>query len=34
MLHALVIKNKNVSIREAKTGNPYFSLMKIEAGKK
>lgn len=34
MLHALVIKGKNVSIREAKTNNPYFSMMKIEAGKK
>jgi hypothetical protein len=34
MLHALVIKNRNVSIREARTGNPYFNLMKIEAGKK
>ena len=34
MLHALVIKGKNVSIREAKTNNPYFTMMKIEAGKK
>jgi hypothetical protein len=34
LLHALVITGKNVTIREAKTANPYFSLMKIEAGKK
>lgn len=34
MVHVLVIKSKNVSIREAGTANPYFSLMKIEAGKK
>lgn len=34
MLHALVIKGKNISIREATTDNPYFSLLKIEAGKK
>lgn len=34
MLHALVIQGRNISISEAKTNNPYFSLLKIGAGKK